>query len=129
MKPRLRSVLLGLALLFGSAGCSLTESYPLGNLSVRVINQNEAGVGGILLDLFKVEGTQSIYWRGSATSSNGVGVFGERDGGVIEGDYFIRVLLSPSYELAPGETNDRPVSVREGDDLTVTFRVVPKGLN
>lgn len=129
MKPARRSALLGLALLLGSAGCSLNESYPLGNLSVRVINQNDAGVGGILLDLFKVEGSQPIYWRASATSSNGVGVFGERDGGVIEGDYFIRVVLTPAYQLAAGETNDRPVTVREGDDLTVTFRVVPKSIN
>ena len=127
--PRRRSLLLGLALLFGSAGCSLNESFPLGNLSVRVVNQNDVGVSGILLDLFKIEGTEPIYWRASATSSNGVGVFGERDGGVIEGDYFIRVLLTPAYELAPGETNDRPVTVREGDDLTVTFRLVPKSVN
>ena len=130
MKFHRRSVLvLGLALIVGGSGCSLNESYPLGSLSVRVLNQNDAGVSGILLDLYKVEGTGSIYWRASATSSNGVGVFGERDGGVIAGDYFIRVIMTPAYELAPGETNDRPVTVQEGDDLTVTFRVVPKTLN
>jgi len=123
---RQRIPVLGLALLLGTAGCNITESYRLGSLSAQVLNQNNAGVQGLLLDLYKIEGGTPIYWRASATSSNGVGVFGERDGGVVEGDYFIRVVLTPSYDLAPGETNDRPVTVREGDDITVTFRLVPK---
>jgi len=127
---RRRHFLPGLALLlaFAASGCSLNESYPLGSLAVRVVNQNDVAVPGILLDLYKVEGTASIYWRASATSSNGVGAFGERDGGVIAGEYFIRVLLTPAYELAPGESNDRPVTVREGDDLTITFRLVPRSV-
>lgn len=130
MKLRRQRILpLGLALLIGAGGCNITESYRLGNLSAQVLNQNNAGVQGLLLDLYKIEGGAPIYWRASATSSNGVGVFGERDGGVVEGDYFIRVILTPSYDLAPGETNDRRVTVREGDDLTVTFRLVPKSVS
>lgn len=128
MRPRRRFFLLGLALFFGTAGCNLNESYPLGRLSVEVLNQNDVGVQGILVDLYKVEGNQSTYWRASATGSDGVGVFGERDGGVIAGDYFIRVIMTPSYELAPGQSNDRAVTVLEGDDLVVTFRVVPRSV-
>jgi hypothetical protein len=121
--------LAGLGLLLGAVGCDLTETYPLGNLSVQVLDQNNAGVRSVLLDLYKVEDGGSIYWRASSTGTNGIGVFGERDGGVIEGEYFIRVIFTTQHQLAPGETNDRPVTVEEGDDIVVTFRAVPKPID
>lgn len=65
-------------------------------------------------------------WRASITSSNGIGEFGASNGGVLAGEYFIRVRFITQHELAPGESNDRPVTVNEGDDIVVTFRVVPK---
>lgn len=117
----------GLALLFSTVSCNVTETYPVGSVSAEVLNQNNAGVQGVRLDLYRVEGDASIPWRETVTNSNGIGVFGERDGGVIEGDYFIRLILSPTMELAPGEFNDRSVLIREGDNTTVTFRVVPRG--
>ena len=118
---------LAFALLLGSAGCTLTENYPLGNLSVRVVDANDAGVQGALLDLYKIENGFPIHWRATASSANGTGVFGERDGGVIEGQYFVRVRFTTPHQLAPGETNDRPVTVREGDDIVMTFRAVAQG--
>jgi hypothetical protein len=118
--------LVAVEFVLASVSCNLTETYPLGNLSVQVLNQSNAGVQGALLDLYKLEGGASIAWRATATNSDGIGVFGARDGGVIEGDYFIRLILTPAFELAPGESNDRPVTVREGDDITVTFRVMPR---
>lgn len=116
------SAIIAFGLLLGAGGCSSTENYPLGDLSVEVLNQNNVGIQGVLLDLYKVEGGTSIYWRATTTGSNGIGVFGERDGGVIEGEYFVRVIFPTLYQLAPGETNDRPVTLREGDDIVVTFR-------
>lgn len=118
--------LLAFGVLLGLAGCSLTESYPLGNLSARVIDDNNAGVQGALLDLYKIEGGFPIHWRATASSADGTGVFGESDGGVIEGQYFIRVRFTTPHALAAGESNDRPVTVREGEDIVVTFRVVPQ---
>ena len=113
-------------LLLGAVSCNGTTTSPLGRLSAKVIDANNAGVQGVLLDLYKVEGGGSILWRASISSSDGTGEFGASDGGVITGEYFIRVSFVTQYELAPGESNDRPVTVNEGDNIVVTVRVVPK---
>jgi hypothetical protein len=113
-------------LLLGAVGCNVTTTYPLGRLSAQVVDANSAGVQGVLLNLYKVEDGRSILWRASITSSNGSGEFGASEGGVIAGEYFIRVRFVTQHELAPGESNDRPVTVNEGDNIVVTFQVVPK---
>lgn len=129
--PALRSrirVIAALAVILGALGCGgSTTTYPLGKLSAQVVDANNAGVQGVFADLYKVVGGGSLLWRASLTSSNGVAVFGASDGGVVTGDYYIHVTFSSLYALAVGETNDRPVTVREGDDLVVTFHAVPKG--
>jgi hypothetical protein len=114
------------ALVVGSSCFDLAATYPLGSLGVRVVDENNAGIQGALLDLYKIENGSPIHWRATASSSDGRAVFGERDGGVIEGDYFIRVRFTTSHALAEGESNDRSVTVREGDDIVVTFRAVPQ---
>jgi hypothetical protein len=92
-----------------------------------VIDANGAGIFGVEADLYKLVGGGALLWRASLTSSTGVAVFGASDGGVAVGDYFIRVTFRSNHELAPGETNDRPVTVREGDVLVVTFNAVARG--
>lgn len=119
------SILPALALV-GVVGCSDAITAPLGRLTAKVVDANNAGVQGILLDLYKVEGGRSILWRASITSSDGTGEFGQSNGGVLAGDYFIRVKFVTQHQLAPGESNDRPVTVNEGDNIVLTFRVVPK---
>lgn len=121
------TALLAFGLLLAAVGCSnLTSTLPLGRLSAQVVDANNAGVQGELLDLYKVGAGAPILWRASITGSNGIGQFGASDGGVIAGEYFIRVRFVTQHELAPGESNDRPVTVNEGDNIVVTFRVVPK---
>jgi hypothetical protein len=121
------TALLAFGLLLAVVGCSsATSTFPLGRLSARVVDANNAGVQGVLLTLYKVEGGRSTLWRTSTTSSNGIGEFGASDGGVIAGEYVIRVSFVTQHQLAPGESNDRPVTVNEGDDIVVTFHVVPK---
>lgn len=104
-----------------ATSCNITETYPLGKLSARVVDANGVGIQGVFLDLYKLEVEGPLLWRASVTGSDGVGEFGARDGGVIEGDYFIRVKFNSQHELAPGESNDRPVTVMEGDEIVVTF--------
>lgn len=117
-----------LAILGTSLACnSATSTSPLGRLSARVLDTNNAGIFGVDADLYKLVGGGAQLWRASLTSTNGVAVFGASDGGVAVGDYFIRLTFNSNHDLAPGETNDRPVTVREGDDLVVTFRAVPRG--
>lgn len=122
--PGIASVV-AFAVVVGSLGCNdATANYPLGKLSVQVLDASNNGIQGVAADLYKVVDGGAILWRASSTNSNGIAVFGASDGGVITGDYYIHISFSSLHQLAPGETNDRPVTVNEGDDLTVTFHAV-----
>ena len=68
-----------------------------------------------------------MLWRASLTSSKGIAVFGASDGGVAVGDYFIRLSFINNYRLADGESNDKTVTVHEGDDTVVAFNVIASG--
>lgn len=127
IRPRI-VVLAACVALISSLSCNdLTTTYPLGKLSAKVVDANNVAVQGVLVDLYKLTLSGPILWRASATSSDGIAVFGASDGGVIAGDYYIRLSFITGYQLAPGETNDRAVTVREGDDIVVTFQVVAAG--
>jgi hypothetical protein len=118
----------GFIALLVSAGCGMFgHHYPLGKLSVLAL---EAGtnkpVQGEAVDLYKLTPKGKVYWRGSYTSRNGIAVLGAKDGGVIEGNYVVHISDITWHKLAPGEANDRPVTIRKGDDTVLTFRVVQR---
>jgi hypothetical protein len=106
-------------------GLACRRSYPMGRLSVHVKDANDAPVGLVAADLYKITPSGRVYWRATRTSSNGVAEFGGKTG-VIEGEYVVHIGLMPWQKLAPNEQNDRSVSLKEGDNTVVTFRVVPK---
>jgi hypothetical protein len=117
-----------LAILCTTLSCgSSTSTGPIGQLSIRVIDANNAGIFGVSADLYKVISGGGLLWRRSLTSSDGTAVFGAADGGVGAGDYYIHVTFSSNHQLAVGETNDRPVTVVAGDNVVVTFHAVAKG--
>jgi hypothetical protein len=119
---------LAFACALSSVACSDSTSVsPVGKLSAQVVDANNAGVQGIKADLYKVLGGGAVLWRSGLTSSNGFAVFGATEGGVVTGDYYIHLSFVTNYHLADGETNDKPVTVSEGDDNVVTFHVVPAG--
>jgi 5-hydroxyisourate hydrolase-like protein (transthyretin family) len=113
-------------LLASSACNSVAGTFPLGKLSVRVLDASNAPVQGVAADLYKLTPSGKLYWRASSTGSDGIAVFGAKDGGVVEGDYVIHVSFLDLHQLAPDETNDRAVTVKEGDDTVITFHVVTK---
>jgi hypothetical protein len=114
-----------MAILIFAIGVGCTRSYPVGRLSVQVIDDNNAPIGGVAADLFKITPTGRVHWRASRTTSTGVAVLGEKSG-IIEGEYVIHITLTPWQKLAAGESNDRPVKVRAGDNTIVTFRLQPR---
>jgi hypothetical protein len=126
LRPRI-GTLAALAMLVAIFGCNLsTGNYPLGKLSVHVVDANNAPVRGAAADLYKMVQGEKVYWRASSTSIDGVAVFGAKDGGVVEGDYIVHVSFIDLHDLAPGETNDRPVTIKAGDDTVVNFKVVAR---
>jgi hypothetical protein len=122
---RTASVVAFTCVLASLACIDTTSVTPLGKLSARVVDANGVGVQGVAADLYKYVEGGAILWRASLTSSDGIAVFGASDGGVVVGDYYIHVSFINNYRLATGETNDKQVTVREGDDLVVTFQAVP----
>lgn len=104
-----------------------TSATPVGKLSVQVVDANGTGIQLVGVDLYKAIGTSVVLWRAARTSSDGIALFGETDGGIAEGDYYVHVSFITNFALAPGETNDKPVTVRGGDDLVVTFHAEAKG--
>jgi hypothetical protein len=101
-----------------------TSAPPVGKVSVQVVDANGGGVSLVAVDLYQVVGTDTILWRGAYTGSNGIAVFGETGGGIVEGDYLVHVTFVTNFHLADGETNDKPVTVHGGDELVVTFHAV-----
>ena len=119
--------LVALSMLFIVIGCrQSTASYRLAKLAAKVVDENNAPVRGGAADLYRVTDSGKVYWRASSTNIDGVAVFGAKDGGVIPGDYVIHVSFIDFRDLAAGETNDKPVTVKEGDDTVVTFRTVTR---
>ena len=115
------------AILCTTLSCgSSTEPFALGQLSVKAVDANNVGIFGAYADLYKGVPGSGVLWRASLTSSDGTAVFGAADGGVSVGTYYIRLTFNSAHELAPGETNDRPVNVTAGADIVITFHAVPK---
>jgi len=111
-----------------SLACSSsTSTLSVGKLSAQVVDANNVGIQGANADLYKVIGGGALLWRASSTSSDGIAVFGTSDGGVVAGDYYIHVSFITNNQLAAGDTNDKQVTVKEGDDLVVTFHAVSVG--
>lgn len=104
-------------------GCG--PSYRVGRLAARVIDSQGVPVGGVAADLYKVTPSGRVYWRAARTGADGVATFGGKSG-VIEGEYIVHVTLMPWHMFAPGETNDRSVRVKKGDNVVISFRVVPR---
>lgn len=120
-------IVAALAVVSAPLACSdSTSATPVGKLSVQVADANGTGVQSAGVDLYKAFGADFILWRAARTSSNGIAVFGETDG-IPEGDYLVHVSFITNFTLAPGEANDKQVSVRGGDDLVVTFHAVAVG--
>jgi hypothetical protein len=99
----------------------------VGKLSAKVVDANNVGIQGANADLYKLIGGGALLWRAGSTSSDGIAVFGANEGGVVAGDYYIHVSFITNNQLAVGETNDKQVTVKQGDDLVVTFHAISVG--
>ena len=103
---------------------STSPDVPLGRVTVAVTDENNAGVGGLLVDLLKKQ--DRTLWRSVTTSSNGTGEFDTANGGVIPQAYLVRLNLGNDWLLQEGEANDKPVTVVIGELHPITFKVKKK---
>jgi len=107
-----------------AAGCGdATSAVPVGTVSVQVIDQDNAPVPLVNVDLYKVVEGGALLWRARRTDSEGATVFGVDDGGIEAGDYYVRISFVTGYQLASNETNDKPATVKDGENVSLTFHV------
>ena len=124
-----RRVVVAAAAVFTLGACtdfSTTPDVPLGRVTVSVTDENNAGVGQLLVELLRPD--RVTIWRSLTTNSNGTGEFDTANGGVIPQQYLVRLHLGSNYLLAEGETNDKPVTVVVGEVHPITFKVKKKSV-
>lgn len=112
-----------------AGGCTDFSSAPqtLGHLIVTAKDASGAGVQGINFTLLLSDRIQE--WAKVSTSADGSAEFRAKDKGVLPQQYVVRFdALNGNYQLAPGETNDKPVTVVNGQTQTVTFTIVKQGV-
>ena len=106
-----------------TAGCNDTSApeFPLGNVVVVVTDVNGAPVDLVEVDLMLTD--KVTLWRTAVTGSDGKATFGSGEGGVLVQDYLVFFPQQVQYTLAPGETNYKPITVVEGQTVTVQLKV------
>ncbi|HEY8166752.1 MAG TPA: hypothetical protein VIF83_14460 [Gemmatimonadaceae bacterium] len=109
-----------------SGGC-LNAADPggnvLGRIVVRVSDQNNVGVQDIALDLMLTN--RQTIWRTARTGTDGTAQFASNEGGVILQNYIVRVHLTPQWQFASGNANDKPVTPIGGETVTIEFKLEP----
>lgn len=121
-KRMLASTLLGASLLM-VAGCSLDVAmYTTGRLQVLVEDTAGDPVPNIRADLLLED--KITVWRTTTTGADGRAEFDRDAGGVTIQGYYVRLILTPDWNLAPGEPNDKAVIPNGGSTLVVRFRIV-----
>lgn len=114
------ALLVGLPLV---SACNEATAPDLGRVIVSVTEANNAGAALIPTDLLLA--TTRQLWRATRTTTDGSAEFGATEGGVIPQDYIVTIdLIGTRYELANGETEEKPVTVVSGQTYTISFKVV-----
>lgn len=105
------------------AGCSDSTGVSLGTATVTVVDANNAPVSSFPVTLLRA--SDRTPWRALYTGTNGTGEFGDRDGGVLPGNYLVHADVHlVSHTLVAGEANDKPLTVVANQSAGVTFRVL-----
>ena len=102
------------------SGSSTEPEEPVGRVVVTIKDNNNVPVPGILVDLFVTTNTFSP-WAAATTDATGTAEFSASAGGVKPQNYIVRVITLTTYELAAGETNNKPVTAVANQTATVSF--------
>jgi hypothetical protein len=102
------------------SGSSTDPEEPVGRVVVTIKDNNNVPVPGILVDLFVTTNTFSP-WAAATTDATGTAEFSASAGGVKPQNYIVRVITLTTYELAAGETNNKPVTAVANQTATVSF--------
>lgn len=114
-------MLLGASLLV-VPGCNLdVAQYSTGRLQIQVEDITGSPVPNIKADLLLED--RITVWRSATTGTDGKAEFDAEAGGVAIQGYYIRLILTPDWNMAPGEPNDKAVIPNGGSVIVVRFRI------
>ena len=120
-KKGFASMLLGASLLV-VPGCNLdVAQYSTGRLQIQVEDITGSPVPNIKADLLLED--RITVWRSATTGTDGKAEFDAEAGGVAIQGYYIRLILTPDWNMAPGEPNDKAVIPNGGSVIVVRFRI------
>lgn len=120
-KRILTSTLLGMSLLT-VVGCSLDVAmYSTGRLQILVEDTAGDPVPNIKADLLLDD--RNTVWRSTTTGADGRAEFDAAAGGVTIQGYYVRLILTPDWNMAPDEPNDKAVIPNGGSVIVVRFRI------
>ena len=120
-KKFLTSTLVGVLLLIAAA-CSLDVAmYSTGRLQILVEDVNGDPVPNINADLLLDD--KITVWRSTKTGTDGKAEFDAAAGGVAIRGYYVRLILTPDWNMAPGEPNDKAVIPNGGSVIVVRFTI------
>ena len=120
-KSILASTLLGVSLLIIVA-CNLdVAQYSTGRLQIQVEDTAGNPVPNINANLLLED--KITVWRSTTTGTDGKAEFDAEAGGVTIQGYYIRLILTPDWNMAPGEPNDKAVIPNGGSVIVVRFRI------
>ena len=125
-KRMLASTLLGASLAV-VPGCSLDVAmHSTGRLQILVEDTAGNPAPNIRADLLLEDKT--TVWRTTTTGADGRAEFDAEAGGVVIQGYYVRLILTPDWNMAPGEPNDKAVIPNGGSTLVVRFRIAKVAL-
>ncbi|MDP9178624.1 MAG: hypothetical protein M3O61_13160 [Gemmatimonadota bacterium] len=115
------STLFGASLLL-VAGCSLDVAMNnTGRVQIQVADTSGNPVPNINADLLLDDRT--TVWTSTTTGADGKAEFGAAGGGVTVRGYYVRLLLTPEWEMATDDSNDKAVIAYGGTVSVVSFKI------
>ena len=115
------SMVLGASLLV-VPGCNLDVAmYSTGRVQILVEDTTGEPVPNIKADLLLED--KITVWRSTTTGTDGKAEFDAAAGGVAIQGYYVRLILTPDWNMKPGEPNDKAVIPNGGSVIVVRFTI------
>lgn len=111
------------AALVGACQPSTVDKFPdPGQVVVSVKDQNARAVAGATVDLLIPDNT--LVWRSAVTDASGNASPGATDGGVLPGNYNVRVTPPSGYHLVTGASNSVAITVQSNKQVSLSIQIV-----
>lgn len=125
IKVRLKHIATAIVIAAAFVACQASniDKFPdPGHVVVHVNDQNSAPVSGATIDL--VFPDNGFVWRSAVTDASGNASPGAGDGGVLPGNYNVRITPPTGYHLAAGASNSVPITVQSNKQVSLSIQLL-----